>query len=228
MYDDDLDNPLGFTDDTKGVMVSMIPIYSSKYGGIYLEYKEAELNGQFENDTGSTMQLWSNDEGTVTQILPDIADQAIFQTKDKVIALEIAYIFPEVSFLPKGFTISYTEAERAMVMVMRNDDFNVPYLLYSEGDSDMLGIGISRDRNSISHGFLLRKLKYSTGTLEGQNSITTEEISIGLSYITQKFYLDLDFSRYQASATPFVSGGQNFSMPTNVDEIVLVKVGISF
>ena len=232
VYDDNTANPAGFDDNTKTVVVSAIPWYSKEYGGLFIAYAQAELNGQFTNNTGSSMQFWKASSASDATQIDTVAQGVSFKSKDKMDFKEFSYLFPENRLLPKGFNLSYTLATRELVTVQNFRIFPSavwqPVFVYAKGESKMIGLGIERDRNKLNKGFSLRRLKYSQGTMEVLSTIEIQEISAGISYKRGNSYLDLDYLQYTIVSDDYTTVLLSARMPKHTSDIVYFKAGINF
>jgi len=231
-YDENLANPAGFDDGTSTIVISGVPWYSKDKGGIFLAYAQAEFNGQFTNNTGSSMNFWQGSSALDAVQSSSIALGTSFKSKDTMDFKEISYLFPESSIFPQGFNLSYTIATRELVTVQEFRTFPSvlwqPVFVYAQGESSMIGLGVERDRNKLDEGLSLRRLKYAQGSMDTLSIIDIQEISAGISYKRGYSYVDFDYLQYSISSDDYTIGLVSARMPKHTSSILYLKAGISF
>ena len=225
-YNSNVVNPAGFSSDADVIYFSAVPFFSNKYGGIGLGIIDGAMNGQFTNKTGGNLPFYTATSPTTATFSANIANNSTFKSKDVFSQTEISYIFPETSFLPSGFNISFTQAEREMVTFQTLN--GSPVLVYVKGDSSMTGIGIVKDQMDLSDGFSLSKLKYSYGTLSTFADIDVTELSIAGTYKHKDFYINAGYSLFETTTQGFTVNTLTATMPKNTDSFLYIQAGMNF
>lgn len=226
---DDLDVESTYYDTenkTENINFSFLPWHSKTLGGLYTGYTKSKYVAGIINRSGTGINLLKQTGASAATSVGTLSSETDYHEISE--SFEIAYIFPESSFLPKGFSISSIHEEKEALLFILLGGSNTPNLILAKSTADLIGVGVLRDRGSLGNGLHLRRLEYQTGTADGLTSMDITILHFGLTYISNHWYTNYDVSSSTITADNFTLNSLSATMPDTTDTTFRFRLGVNF
>jgi len=232
--DSNLYNPKGYDETASSLLLSIIPWYDKRYGGLGLFHTYAQQNSHYVNKTASPMALVSyeldNSAMSGWELLSfanDLNSNQSFQSKEEVSYTGFKYLLPKFSYLPNGANIYYSTMDRSTVYFATYDGVNK--LIALSGKGELYGFGLQRSFTELPNDQLsLDLIQLSKGGFTGFPAVELSEYTAGVTYKTKKWYIKAVTLMYIVESFSTSLNNKILSIPKQTDIFTSLHFGLRY